>query len=533
MVVGLAVALLSAACGDDKTGTSTSGAAGKAGGTFKIGIGEPTAIDPYNTQDSEGHLVQENLFEGLVNVDNSTKALTPGVAEKWSRNDDCTEWTFNLRKGTKFSNGEDVTAQSFIDGINRSVAEKAASDVAYFAAGIEGFAAVNGGGKDKPATTDKLAGLSAPDANTLKVKMGDADCEFDKVTLQPIFSPVPKTAGAFDNKTYNDLPIGNGPFKMEGPWQHDKSITMVRNDTYFGTKTKIDRVEITIETVADEYKGYQAGQRDWARIPPELIAQAKSTYEKDGNFVTFVATGINHLLVQTVNPPFNNADARKAISAAIDRQAIIDGIFKTPLVKADSIVPPAFEAYKKLPCEACNFNVAKAKEFATKGGLTASTKVTIAYNEDGGHKAWVDAIVAQLKTNLGVQAEAVPVPKFADLLNKEQEASASGLFRTGWGADYPSPVNFLAPLLKTGAGDNRGKYSNKTFDETITKAAAAKTDTDRNKLAADAEKIAIADDMALIPLWYRTQFRVFDSKKWVGLDPDFFENPTLATAGLK
>ena len=538
VAVMLVAGLIAAGCGDSGGEQGTTGGSGKAGGTFRLGISEPTSIDPYNSQESEGQLVTKAIFEGLVKLDDKL-VLQPAVAEKWSHTDDCSEWTFNIRKGTKFSNGEEVTAQSFIDGINRSVAQKAASDVASFAVVIDGYDAVHGevaadGKVVKPATADKLPGLTAPDANTLKVKLAEADCEFDKRTLQPIFSPVTKDAGAADNKAYNDLPIGNGPFKMEGAWKHDQSITLVRSDSYYGTKAFLDRVEITIEDNAAEYINFKAGARDFARIPADLQPEAKATFEKDGKFLTQVTNGINFLLVNNVNPPLNNADARKAISSAIDRPEFLNAVYKgLPLVPADSLVPPAFaDAYKKGICEACAFNVTKAKEYAAKGGLTAGTKVSIAYNVDGGHKAWVEAIAGQLEKNLGIKIEIVEVPKFADLLEKEKAANASGLFRSGWSADFPSPVNFPYPLLGSTSGDNRGHYKNATFDDLLKKASAAKDEKSRADLTQQAEKIAM-DEMGLIPLWYRTQFRVIDTSKWKNIALDFFENPTLSTISLK
>ena len=91
---------------------------GKVGGTFRLAITEPTAIDPYNAQESEGILVTKYLFTGLTTLDPDGKS-EPGVAEKWETNDDCTEWTFHLKSGTKFHNGEEVTSQSFKTGWER------------------------------------------------------------------------------------------------------------------------------------------------------------------------------------------------------------------------------------------------------------------------------------------------------------------------------------------------------------------------------------------------------------------------------
>ncbi|HYH52257.1 MAG TPA: ABC transporter substrate-binding protein, partial [Acidimicrobiia bacterium] len=126
-------ALLFAACGGDDNDSAQEGttSGGKQGGVFRIGIVEPTAIDPYNAQESEGMLVAKKLFVGLTTVDDETGELRPGVAEKWNHNGNCTEWTFNLRPGTTFSNGEPVNAEAFKRGMTRAAKQSAASDVAY------------------------------------------------------------------------------------------------------------------------------------------------------------------------------------------------------------------------------------------------------------------------------------------------------------------------------------------------------------------------------------------------------------------
>ena len=136
---------------------------------------------------------------------------------------------------------------------------------------------------------------------------------------------------------------------------------------------------------------------------------------------------------------------------------------------------------------------------------------------------------------LGWKVNIVPLP-FKTLLKNENDPNATGLFRPAWGADYPTSWDFLGPLLGTqpanNPGQNSGRYSNPQFDKLL---AEGQAETDATKRAADyraAEKLAIGQDLALIPLWYRTQYRVFNPK-FVGVNLDFFENPTLATIGLK
>src|SRR5205823_6738595 len=142
-----ALALLLVACGGGSKNKSAKGAtAAKQGGVFRLGIVEPTAIDPYNSQESEGILVTKQLFTGLVEIDNATSEIKPGVAEKWEKNGDCTQWTFHLRSGTTFSNGEQVDANAFIRGMTRAAKQAAASDVAYHMAGVAGYTDIHGTG---------------------------------------------------------------------------------------------------------------------------------------------------------------------------------------------------------------------------------------------------------------------------------------------------------------------------------------------------------------------------------------------------
>ena len=233
LVLVACIGLVAAACSsDDSSSSSDTTAAGKAGGVFRVPIGEPSAIDPYNTRETEGTNVNKALFVGLVTFDgNSELKMNPGVATEWSTNDGCTQWTFKLRQ-SQFSNGEPVTAESFIRGWTRTVDAKSASQVAYHLSGVQGYKELHG----DPQTATTFSGLSAPDPQTLVVNLSAPDCEFDKKTLVPPTAPVPSVAGAADNQAYNEAPIGNGPFMIKPgtKWEHNQGISLVRNDSYFG-----------------------------------------------------------------------------------------------------------------------------------------------------------------------------------------------------------------------------------------------------------------------------------------------------------
>lgn len=557
--VGVVAAISASACSSSSSSSSSGGSGGgasttgggsaKNGGVFRLGITEPTAIDPWNAQESEGQNVEKNLFDGLVLVDSQTARLKPGVATTWDKNGDCTQWTFHL--GTsKFSSGEDVTAQSFIDGMNRAARLKSASDTATFMSDVKGFSDVHGGDDPKasPPTAQTMSGVTAPDPKTLVVALSTPNCEFDKVTVQPVYSPVPKGTpdpDATKATPYQDQPVGNGPFMMKGPWQHKSAIALVRNPGYVGPRpAHLDEVDYTIlpdsSGIQDEYKGFQAGTFDFARIPPELQPQAKGQYGPQNQFIHQLTYGINYLGVQIKGGPFGpngneqTRHARLAISEAIDRNAITSGVFNGFETPATAIIPPPFKDYYQpdAACaNACKFDVNQAKQDAAAGGLTPGTKIALEFNTGAGHEAWTSAVCDQVQKNLGITCTTNGT-SFKQLLKDEKSPDGTGLFRAAWSADYPSPVDFLYPLLGTGSGDNRGKYSNPGFDKLLAQAKAAPDDATRVKLVQQAEQLGIGHDMGLIPLWYRDQYRVVNAKKFKGIALDFFENPTLSDISL-
>ncbi|MCW2548500.1 MAG: ABC-type transporter, periplasmic subunit, partial [Mycobacterium sp.] len=492
---------------------------GKSGGTFKMSIAEPVSIDPYNAQESEGILVSKNIFDTLTTVTPDGK-IQKLLAASYSSDKACTNWTFTLKSGQKFSNGEAVDAESIKRGMTRTAVGKAASVVAYHMEGIKGYDELQ---------ADKATDFSGVTASglVLKIALTAADCEFDLKTAQPVFSPVPVEAGAFNNASFNDMPIGNGPFKMDGPWQHDKSITLVRNENYTdGPKPLLDKVEIAINdgSVANyEDQNFKLGDLDYARVTSQDLQDFAdkyySTVSSKNQFLKIPAYAINYLIPNVANAPLTSVKAREAVSYAIDRDGIIKSILHDSQTKATSFVGPAFAGqgtYQPGICASCvKQDTAKAKQLAKEAGLPPGTKVNLAFNTGSGQEGWIQAVAGELDDVLGWKVNIQPEP-FKTLLANMNDAKATGLFRSNWAADYPTAWDVLQPNLGTqppnNPGNNSGRYSNTQVDQLL---ASGQAQTDPVKRADDykqAERIAIGQDLALIPLWYYTQYSVFNPK---------------------
>ncbi|HEY7595290.1 MAG TPA: ABC transporter substrate-binding protein [Actinophytocola sp.] len=491
---------------------------GHSGGTFRLVSPEPISIDPSNTANGYEMQVTSYLFTGLVTVA-PNGAVSRGVATDWTKDAGCVRWTFHLARGTRFHNGEEVTSRSFKRGWKRA----ASGRVAWLLKGID--------------TVD------ATDPYTLRVALVPGDCEFLQRMIHPVFSPVPSNAGPAGNDNYNDRPIGNGPFRMGGPWRHNSHIRLVRYDGYrLGRKASLAAVDIatSINPAADSYRAFRSGKADWAQLPKPGLPSPRPG---DVLVPTTVAT-VSYLLPAVTTKPLDSAPARKAISLAIDRAAIARETFAYQPTPATSLVPPPVRrSSASALCGACRFDPAEARRLAKIAGLTRGTVVHFRYADRARHEKWTSAIKRQLESTLGITVNYYNLP-FAALLENEVAPGVSGITLSGWGMDYPSPGDALATLLSTreigtldpaepATGGNAGRYSNPRVDRLLDQARLTANKQAREIVYERAERIAIGADLAVIPLFYHRDYRLAAGDRFVNLRTDWSGNADLAAISLR
>ncbi len=543
----IAVALVASGCATTTPETSTPVETKAKGGVLRLELIEPAQLDPAQSDDSEELVVTRALYEGLVNYDEKTAATVPGVATKWTPNADSTVWTFNLRKDSTFSNGEKVTAESFIRGWNRATSpptgEEDTSPIAYHLAGVAGYTKHYGDAAAKPAVVGDgkgLSGLKAIDPYTLEVTLSAPDPELAIKTGHTVAFPLPSQAAMDAQKpSFSEFPIGNGQFMLKGPepWKHDQEIRAVPNPNYKGGDDATTLEEVVWRIFPDQdtmYLEWVAGNLDYIRVPPDKIAEAQSTYK--AKLLSVPTTVLTYVGITIKKAPMDNKKARQAFSMAIDRDAIIKAIFNNTQVAARGIQPPVMPGFRKDgPCKYCDFNVAEAKKLLAESGFKVTEPLILAFNTGAGHENWTQAVVDQLQTNLGVTVKLEPVTGFSqNFIPRLRAGKVSGLFRLGWGMDYPTPWNFLGPLFGTEAigHDNLVEYSNPAFDALLKEAATKPDVAARIKLYQQAEDLVL-EDMPIIPMWFRISIRLANNDKFGGLGVDPFDNPSVSTTYLK
>ncbi|MGW0898137.1 peptide ABC transporter substrate-binding protein, partial [Streptomyces goshikiensis] len=422
-----------------------------------------------------------------------------------------------------FHNGEKVDAQSFVRAWNWGANQDNAAEGLPFFDKIEGSEEL-APGKDKKPTATELKGLKVVDEKTFTVTLKAPFSQFKTMLGYNAFYPLPKAFEA-DPKKFGEAPIGNGAFQMDGAWEHNKQIKVKRYDKFPADgRAKLEGVTFKIYDNLDT--AYNDLRADNIQIVDKLPISAMATVSQEfgDRYIYKPESGVGYVgLPLATNPEaFGKVEIRKAISMAIDRDAITKTIFNGTRKPADDFISPIIPGYRKGALgEVGTYNPAKAKELWTQAGGVPGNKIELGYNSDGGHKEWIEAVANQLKANLGVDVTAKPYAKFGDMLDDLQAKKYKGGFRMAWSMDYPAAENYLRPIFSKIAietGSNYGGYVNEEFETTMAEADKATDPAEGLKLYQKADDIVIKD-LPYIPVFtYMSSSAYSKSVKNVEID---------------
>lgn len=521
-----ASALLFAACGgdDDDDGATGAGSTeettggGEAGGELiDLGtfVGDPPEfLDPALNTTLDAYQVINALYDGLTEIDASdpeNPVLKPLVAESFEPNDDATVWTFTIRDGLTFSDGEPVLPSSFVRAWERASNPDFAGDYSYL------FNFIQGGAEKLAGDAETLAGVEADDdAMTLTVTLAEPYSNFATVAGFQIFFPMPSAVDelADQNEWQNGMMIGNGPYMLEKP-RTDEEIVLVRNpewggDIFGNTEATLDR--ITFRTSADPetaYNAFEAGEGDTANIPPGRVNEADQNYATTLDVRILGSYYFDFKWDDPVVGGPENVKLRQAISQAINREEINDAVYEGTRTTSTGITPVGIPGAQEGLCDYCTYD-AEAAQAAfdewTAAGNTLDAPLKIQLNAGAGHEDVVQIIVDNLAA-IGITAEADP--RSTETYFSELADGACQICRAGWYADYPTYDNFMYDLFHSDSigGNNLGFYSNPEFDDLVEQGKAETDPQAQGELFRQAEEILLNDDIATIPInWYRGDY---------------------------
>ncbi|MET8677594.1 ABC transporter substrate-binding protein [Streptomyces sp. NPDC004647] len=498
----VAIALAATGCGGG------SGGGGGNSAVLSSSWGDPqNPLEPANTNEVQGGKVLDMIFRGLKQYDPKTGEAKDMMAEKISTTDS-QNFTVTVKDGWTFSNGEKVTARSYVDAWNYAAHLRNAQKNAPFFSTIEGYEKVHPESGSPSAKT--LSGLRVKDGRTFTVTLNQKFSTWPNTLGYPAFSPLPR-AFFDDHAGWLSKPVGNGPYAIES-YAKGSQMKLRAWDGYPGAdKAQNGGVDLKVYTDNNAaYTDLLAGNLDVADDIP--AAQLKNVRRDLGGRYINQPAGI----IQTLAFPFYDKNwgagkekLRIGLSKAINRAQITEQIFQKTRAPASDWTSPVLGGhggFKEGICgDACDYNPAQAKKLIEEAGGLPGGKVTITSNVDtGSHRVWMDAVCNSINNALGNDRACTvnPVGTFADYRSRIHSGKMTGPFRTGWQMDYPLIQNFLQPLYYTGASSNDGKWSDKKFDQLINDANADSEQSRAVTTFQDAEKI-LAQQMPAIPLWYQ------------------------------
>ncbi|HTJ68513.1 MAG TPA: ABC transporter substrate-binding protein [Actinospica sp.] len=491
----LLVGGLAAACGGSSSSSSSSAAFDAAtcqGGTLDVldQTTENTGLDPAVLYTSGGGAIPRLLFRTLTTRDSvagaNGRTVVPDLAtDTGEPSANATVWTYHLKSGLKYADGQAITSADIKYGVERSFSSVLAGGPPYLRDWLVGGATYQGPYGSNP----DLASIETPNATTIVFHLRKSEGDFPFLAAETQFAPVPKASDT--GKNYNADPVSSGPYTIQ-TFTKGKELLLTRN-TYWSKSTDSerlacpDKIDISLglsQTVIDQRLASSIGQDanaittdtdvDTATLAKSASQPALKSRLTSGNF-----PDTTYLAFDTKTAPFDNQLVREAFSYAVDRTALINAQggsqLATPLT---TYTPPsigaAYHAYDYFPAGATG-NAAKAKQLLAQAGYANGLTVTLAYDNNG--QSYVGpanaSALQQALAKAGITLKLDPIDDSnwdAVVTNTKTEPALS-LF--SWGADWPSGAPFLTPIfdgrdiVQGGGNFNLAQYDDPAVEKQI------------------------------------------------------------------
>jgi len=510
---------------DDSKDSGTSGTASK--NLNLVVTSEPPSLHPQLATDSTSSAVLINIFEGLTRLDKDGTP-TPAMAEKWDVSEDGLTYTFHLRDA-KWTNGDPVVAGDFEYAWKWALNPENLSEYASVFYPIQGAEAYNNG----EGSADDVA-IKAEDDKTLVVTLASPTAYFLELTAFKTYAPVNHKVVEGNDEWYTDAGenyVTNGPFVLD-TWKHSDSIVLKKNAEYWDAEN-VDLETVNIGMVENEATAvtmFKNGEIDYLGSPYQTVAlDAIDGFKADGSLQIADYAAIYWYKFNTKDKITGNANIRKALTLAIDRQSLIDNVTKGEQKPALGMVPSAISGFEEDRGYYKDNDIEGAKAALEAGmkelGISDPKEISInlSFNTSEGHAAIAQFIQEGWSKNLGISVN-LDNSEWQVYLEKLNQLDYQ-VGRMGWIADYNDAYTFLEMYDTAENGNNDTGWENAQYKDLLKKSVTELDTAKRTEILKQAEAVAMTE-FPVGPIYYYTNLYVIDDKVQ-NMSPDRIGNIQL------
>lgn len=457
------------------------------------------SLDPAQITDTVSDSVARKIFNTLVKFDTEANVVDD-LAESHQVTADGLAYTFNLRSGIRFHNGQDLTAEDVAYSLRRVLDPATASPRANLLFYIKGAEAASLG-KIKP---EEIEGIKVTGPLSIKLVLTKPYAPFLDVLCMTNFGVVPKAEVERDPQGFGDHPVGSGPFVFVS-WAKGDRLTLKANRDYFKSQPKIETLIYRI--IKDEktrFENFKSGTLEHCDIPPSQISEVNGNEQLKALVRGEPAMDMYCYGFNCEQPPFkDNTALRRALNYAVDKDNIIQNIWGG-LVTAQKTYVPAGMFYFWQDAPGYSYDVEMAKKLLEEAGYPGGKglpELVLNIDVQPTNKLVAQAVQQDL-AKIGVKVK-IESTQWSEFLTKVYDGQ-SLFFQNTWLADYPDPDNWLYVLLHSdnfGEKGNITRWSNSEFDHLVKQAQIELDPVVRSELYAKAEKIAHQEAPWLLLFW--------------------------------
>ncbi|KFE36254.1 ABC transporter substrate-binding protein [Thioclava atlantica] len=479
----------------------------KPGGNIIVTYKDDVAtLDPAIGYDWQNWSMIKSVFDGLMDYVPGTTELRPGLAESYEISDDGKTFTFHLRKGVKFHNGREMTAEDVKYSLDRVTTPATQSPGAGFFGSIKGYDAMADG------SATSLEGVTVVDPYTVQIELSRPDATFLHVMALNFSSVVPKEEVEKYGTDFGKHPVGTGAFKLSD-WTIGQQLVLTKNADYWRDGVPyLDQItfEVGQEPIVALLR-LQKGEVDVPGdgIPPAKFNEVMGNPDEASHVVVGGQLHTGYITLNVEMAPFDKVEVRQAINMAINKDRIVQMI-NGRATPATQPLPPSMPGYTK-DYAGYAFDPEKAKAMLAEAGYPDGFETELYVMNTDPNPRIAQAIQQDL-SSIGVRADIKALAQ-ANVIEAGGTPKTAPMIWSGgmaWIADFPDPSNFYGPILGcAGAvegGWNWSWYCNKDLDA----------------MAAEADSIvdpAKTDER--LKMWSDIYMKVMEDAPWV---PVFNEN---------